>query len=49
MGGEIETIEYKSKTNINDSPGGALSNASSKPKDVHIHEDKVFVSGLTPR
>jgi len=42
-------IKYKSKGNINDSPGGALQKSVPKPKNVHAEENKLFVAGLNNR
>ena len=42
-------IKYKSKGNINDSPGGALQKSVPKPKNVHTEENKKFVAGLNNR
>lgn len=48
--GEMETLEYKSKTpNIATSSGGALAKSVPKPKNTHEQEDKQFNQKLSSR
>jgi hypothetical protein len=49
LNGTLTEIKYKSKGNINDSPGGALQKSVPKPKNVHAEENKRFVEGLNNR
>ena len=46
LSGKIKDLNYKSKTNINNSTGGALAKSVPKPKDMHAHENKQFVDSL---
>eukprot|EP00356_Strombidium_inclinatum_P016531 CAMPEP_0170496376 /NCGR_PEP_ID=MMETSP0208-20121228/21256_1 /TAXON_ID=197538 /ORGANISM="Strombidium inclinatum, Strain S3" /LENGTH=197 /DNA_ID=CAMNT_0010772897 /DNA_START=87 /DNA_END=680 /DNA_ORIENTATION=+ len=49
LAGTIQELNYKSKSNVATSTGGALAKSVPKPKDVHVEENKKFVAGLNKR
>ena len=49
VSGEIRDFNYKSKSNVNATTGGALAKSVPKPKNVHGEQDKRFVESLNTR
>lgn len=49
LSGDIQDLNYKSKSNVNATTGGALAKSVPKPKNVNEEQDKKFVQSLNTR
>ena len=47
--GIMTEVNYKKGIDVNESTGGALAKSCSRPKNMHVEEDKQFMQSLDQR